>query len=593
MKHLKIIDLYNPLYPSLMSQTDQTLLDDPAQQFIHTRPINCQPGSSENLKQARRWLEDCLHSHPKCKTEQNFMPSRILHIDKIETSGEFEVLIEQTHDLVQPFVALSYCWGGDQPYKTTKSRMESDNLCLQYGKLAKSVQDAIRVTLSLGLRYLWVDALCIIQDDEDDKIEQIIEMPRIYNQACVTIFAARSDRATKGFLDEIDLVNTTQLAVRLPFRCPDQYATVGSAYITHIEDSAEYEPIHFRAWTLQERYLSNRCLEFGSIQTRWVCASSHYKDCYCDGWKREGSDEVSTRVIYIHRELQQDIEDMTSEGSSAEWIADWIRMRWETIVNHYTPRRLSVLTDRSLAISGIAQVFGSYLQDDYLAGLWKKTLPSSLCWQVIRVEGQSFPCPIDYQGPSWSWTGINGPVNFLYARSCEQNCRAALLNTKVGLVNTRAKYGSVRRGVLTLKGRLKEAALNLTTTGNLLKIRSYGHSDIDDHGEAIMMESIGVFLDTYDPRGGKEEPIDVSLFEIGNCVTLRKRGPVGLILHAKPSNTTYSYRRFTRLGLFHLDTKSEGKIKGEKNSSANTGASKPSNQMDLFAKATEVVIEIE
>lgn len=251
-----------------------TTEDDAASQFILTRPINCRPGAVENLALARSWLEGCLDSHPKCRTEQNSMLSRILRIDKVEGLDEFEISLEPTYDKVEPYVTLSYCWGGDQACKTTKSRMRSGNLSIPYGKLAQSIQDAIKVTSRLGLQYLWVDALCIIQDDEGDKIEQIANMPWIYNQACITIVAARSDRASRGFLDDIDLAQSTKLAVRLPFCCPDQHGTLGSAYITYIDDSRGSEPIHSRAWTLQERYLSNRYIEFGRNQMRWVCACS-------------------------------------------------------------------------------------------------------------------------------------------------------------------------------------------------------------------------------------------------------------------------------------------------------------------------------
>ncbi|KAI0835345.1 heterokaryon incompatibility protein-domain-containing protein [Hypoxylon sp. FL0890] len=575
-----------------------TAKDDPANQFIWTRPINCRPGSAENLALARRWLEECLHSHPNCWTEQSSMPMRILRVDKIGTSGEFEVFIEHTHDKVQPFAALSYCWGGDQPYKTTRSRMKSmksDSLRLPYEKLARSVQDAIKVTLGLGLKYLWVDALCIIQDDDGDKVEQIAEMPRIYNQACVTIVAARSDRAVMGFLDEIDLAKTTRLSVKLPFRCPDQTGTLGSAYITYIEDSREPEPIHFRAWTLQERYLSNRYLEFGRNQMRWTCASSGTKDGYCDGWKREDSDSAPTHVLFIYRELQQDLEDMASRGSSAEWIAEWIWGRWDAMVHHYTPRKLSVLTDRSLAISGIAQVFGSHIKDDYLAGLWKSTLPSFLCWQVTLDEHERLPRPVDYQGPSWSWTGINGPVNFIFARSCERDCRAVLLDVDIQLVNAYAKYGSVRRGILTLKGPLIEATWRRDTTDDSLELRTGRDSKVDDPDETPATKFITVFPDAndFEMGTGTLQSIKVSLLQIGNCVGLKRRGPVGLVLRRAPCDATHSRRRFTRLGLFHINTRSKGRTDDETSNTSGDGVSSARRYADLFEKVRQEVIEIE
>lgn len=134
--------------------------------------------------------------------------------------------------------------------------------------------------------------MCIIQDDEDDKIVQIADMARIYSQATVTTIASRASRAVDGFLEEINLTSRALLAVRLPFQCPGKEATVGSAYLTHIEGGRNgSEPIDSRAWTLQERYLSNRVVEFGSLQTAWTCATSSAtasspasSNSYVDGW---------------------------------------------------------------------------------------------------------------------------------------------------------------------------------------------------------------------------------------------------------------------------------------------------------------------
>ncbi|KAI2471527.1 hypothetical protein F4781DRAFT_440170 [Annulohypoxylon bovei var. microspora] len=391
------------------------------------------------------------------------MPSRILRLSETGTSDEFEVSIEHTHGKVQPF---------------------------------------------------------------SDKVEQIADMPRIYNQACVTIVAARSYSATDGFLYDIYLVNTTRLAVKLPFRCPDQHGTLGSAYITYVEGSRETEPIHSRAWTLQERCLSNRILEFGRNQMRWVCASSGRKDGYCDGWKREDQADDCAHVLYIYRELQRDLEEMALRGLSAEWIADWIRSIWEILVIQYTPRKLSVLMDRSLAISGIAQVFASHLKDDYLAGLWKSTLPTLLCWHVDFDGHERLPRPVHYQGPSWSWTGINGPVRFKLARSAERDCRAVLFDVDIKLVNEYAKYGSVQKGILTLKGRLREVIWHRNTTEGVLKLRIGG-----DPNEETVVKSIIMFPDANDLEECTKtlKPIDVSLFEIGNCVSLKRRGPIGLV----------------------------------------------------------------
>lgn len=68
--------------------------------------------------------------------------------------------------------------------------------------LSKSIRDAIVITCDLGFRYLWVGALCIVQDDVDDKISEINNMGLVYRKATLTIAVAYSDSASEGFLTD-------------------------------------------------------------------------------------------------------------------------------------------------------------------------------------------------------------------------------------------------------------------------------------------------------------------------------------------------------------------------------------------------------
>ncbi|KAI1453515.1 hypothetical protein F4805DRAFT_365118 [Annulohypoxylon moriforme] len=116
-----------------------------------------------------------------------------------------------------------------------------------------------------------------------------------------------------------------------------------------------------------------------------------------------------------------------------------------------------------------------------------------------------------------------------------------------------------------------------------------GDSQASDSNQETAVKSITVYPDTDELEEGPQtlKPIKVSLFEIGNCVALKKRGPLGLVLRATPKDTTQSHTRFKRLGLFHINTISKGQIKEDaRNSSSN-------NHANLFEDITQEVIEIE
>ncbi|KAK1952066.1 HET-domain-containing protein, partial [Colletotrichum sublineola] len=142
------------------------------------------------------------------------------------------------------FAALSYCWGGNQTVKCETSTLAEFTQDIPFEKLPRTIQDAVEVCSQLGVQYIWVDALCIIQNEgNDEKILEIAKMPYIYGQASFTIMASRAETAWEGFLQD-----------REPFT-----------------NCTGHEPIDERGWTFQERLLSLRIVEFGSRQTRWSC----------------------------------------------------------------------------------------------------------------------------------------------------------------------------------------------------------------------------------------------------------------------------------------------------------------------------------
>lgn len=204
--------------------------------------------SEENFALARKWMEDC-ETHDGCaKPGPGVVPTRLLEINdsrvRLRPSVPGETL---------KWTALSYCWGGPQPMQTTTDilaeRMEDIPILL----LPQTIKDAITTTREIGLSYLWVDCLCIIQDDVDDVRREISMMPRIYRNASVTISAARAKTSNEGFLQDVSKIPPQDISFRLRFLCPD--GQIGSLVFYGQDGMSSFSDSFLLRLVLQVDYL--------------------------------------------------------------------------------------------------------------------------------------------------------------------------------------------------------------------------------------------------------------------------------------------------------------------------------------------------
>lgn len=602
--------------------------------------MNRFPGSQETFALSRSWEEQCLNHHATCpKPTLSFMPLRVLKVSSnlstslyqghplpkgpgirrwsaheylmpgikpqsfaanprvlieviiteiclkcTENDGRFEVSIHSPSSDIEPYLALSYCWGGDQPHKTTRKEINSEQFDLAWDCLPPTIQDAVKVTTGMGHRFLWVDSLCIVQDDEVEKAQQIAVMPQIYHNATMTILASRSESALEGFLHE-RMGRPVTFAVKLPFRCPEGFchshgAKDGSVYAVHLEDELRPEPLDHRGWALQERYLSPRILDFGSEHVTWSCHSQNGTHQPTDGWKAFTGPEALLRPKTGISTLQlRDYKSLTMVPGSFS-ISE---SEFYYLVEIYSQRRLTFPSDRILAISGVASGFLSMHDDfEYKAGHWAKTLPRSLLWRV--VQGQRRARPVEYQAPSWSWAAVNDAVDFFYMRLGRMTLEDLRLETHTELVDSSAPCGAVRHGRITGSGTILRAlwfgrkAMARHPLHRLIEAQG----PIDSHNvEQIPM--MQMFPDAVEkefseeatevPGLGEAIPVCLLLFawvkEHMFPETYQLDGPVGLVLRElnddSPANTNDAasdpcVRRFSRLGLFsiHRDRNRQG-----------------------------------
>ncbi|KAH6699802.1 heterokaryon incompatibility protein-domain-containing protein [Leptodontidium sp. MPI-SDFR-AT-0119] len=207
---------------------------------------------------------------------QRKLPARVIDVLSPALSVD-TVCIYEPKDVVAEYIALSHTWGKSPRLRALKTNMQAMLTGIYLGNLPKTFQDAVRITRSLGIRYLWIDCLCIIQDDPQDWEQQGAAMSSVYRHAYLTISASASSDSTSGCFPVRDRHSyTTPAEQSMSHRLPSDISmpqstmigTFGSSY-----DLVASEPLSTRGWTLQERVLSPRTVHYASDQLYFKCES--------------------------------------------------------------------------------------------------------------------------------------------------------------------------------------------------------------------------------------------------------------------------------------------------------------------------------
>lgn len=347
----------------------------------------------EVFEQFRGSLEICLASHTSCALPENArLPTRVLALDGRDVP-ERVVLHEPKPGEEGQYIALSYCWG-----KTVQTKLLASNIGdfkttgIQIATLPQTIQDGILASRKLGLKYLWIDSLCIIQDSATDKEKEIAGMASIYKNATIVISAAVSSDCGQGFLHDRPSVQLRlDSSLRLPFFSEADPETRGildwiylcpEAHMGHKVLRFDQEPISSRAWTYQESKLAQRLVIFGSGPPQWHCKEGEI--IYgLDLAPRDLPDPNGysriMRSTVIDGETVGGETTIMKEQVPTEDIGEW--KEWFPMLENYSFKALTVRTDKMLAISAMAAEYSSPERGTYAAGLWEASLPRSLLWR--------------------------------------------------------------------------------------------------------------------------------------------------------------------------------------------------------------------
>ncbi|KAI0871543.1 heterokaryon incompatibility protein-domain-containing protein [Hypoxylon argillaceum] len=407
------------------------------------------------LDLARKWMSNCQTKHRFCSTPffgnvaRSEMPTRLIDVGDplAAASSPPRLVITHASKLQAPYLALSYCWGQSAQSTTWLLDSNLDDLCarIDEARLPRTHKDTFRLARELGFRYVWIDALCIIQGNAADWEHESRRMTLVYGNAALTVIAGRAADVREGFL--ANRLRPAAGPCAIPFRDErgmlpkgggggETGTGMGGELWVALPRKTEEGPVSERGWCLQEALLSPRALVFGTEQLHFRCQELHV-------W--EGGTKARSPFSQI-RNPQDARYSGTPPGSDSpapltrggpEWEEEAdLRRRmliywYKEIVPFYNERKFTNQDDVFAAISGLAQVVGAKIRSRYLAGLWEVDMIRGLLWQPLHVyssprpmcerrvttittqpqgDGSVHTQTVPVQVPSWSWAKVEGYV---------------------------------------------------------------------------------------------------------------------------------------------------------------------------------------
>jgi hypothetical protein len=303
------------------------------------------------------------------------------------------------------YAALSYCWGGNGTFKTDAKSLKAFEENIPLEQLPQTLRDAFSLTKKIGLNYLWVDAICIVQgsqlEEKQEWEQESRKMGRIYSDAKIVLAATRTLNVHEGIFQprpKISLSND----IKTPSICARR--NLNHEIITSCRTKSDkwWEtningtfPLLSRGWGFQERMLATRLVHFTPTEMVWECQST--RKCECHVVESNLYAELNNMFAALRTFLSKPFDEVAK------------RQMWRELVRSYSVRRLTQIDDKLPALSGIAELFKKKSGDHYAAGLWRNSLPFDLLW---RCDQSGDLKDRKTRSPSWSWISVDGAIKW-------------------------------------------------------------------------------------------------------------------------------------------------------------------------------------
>jgi hypothetical protein len=371
--------------------------------------------SNESLTWVQQHVEECLNSHQDCNITSSFFPTRVIDVDCEKTIVKVVEGLKDEDVAEGNYIALSHCWG-DPKHMTTKLTMhtlEDYKSGISISSLPGTFRDAVNFARNMGIRYLWIDSLCIIQrgeekDTEEDRehsdkdwMQESKRMCSVYENSYLTVAAASGSGCRDGLF-------------RTPKRAEVEGCTPsGNSYHLFAREDIQHDrsdfPLMQRGWVFQERLISPRTLYFGRQELLWQCRQ--VSTCQC-GILEDWDEPEDDYPDFLKLPTRQDPELQAKVVS-----------KWHQLIQAYAETTLTYQSDKLAAVEGLCQYILPLRKGKCLAGLWEDSLARDLLWKagdILLVQGpvrteQKSPEPRKtlwsakrWLFPTWSWASVTG-----------------------------------------------------------------------------------------------------------------------------------------------------------------------------------------
>lgn len=333
-------------------------------------------------------LETCIRQHECGKDGASpLLPSRIIWI-KANNASRIQLL--EPRNIRAPYIALSYCWGpvGPNTYLTDAHTLHARKAGINFDDVPPLFQDVVRTARALGIEYIWIDRLCIIQGDDNDFQSQAPKMGEIFGNATLTIAAASATTEYDRILNPRDRkcgdlnMNVSGFGfLRLRFRRLSH--SLGKERL-----GGDYGRMSTRAWIWQERLLATRTVFFTPTALKF--------ECRCHSiW--EGFEKGRTGPSWSSK-----LENMTL-------------LNWKGLVVEYMRRDITRPSDRLPAMNAVMKRIEKSTGWYPIWGLWKNALAESMSWHAADPQQTGkYECRMNpgHYAPTWSWASVDGQIYY-------------------------------------------------------------------------------------------------------------------------------------------------------------------------------------
>ncbi|KAL8398363.1 hypothetical protein RB596_005766 [Gaeumannomyces avenae] len=382
---------------------------------------------ARNIDLIKSTLADCEKNHPRCRPRGpgTFLPTRLIDLGPIVSNSVPKLIITAKDSEVSDaatYATLSYCWGppleAATQLTTTKDTISQRLDGIPLAIMSRVMQDAVAACRAIDIRYLWIDALCIIQGDRTDWAYESELMGKVYHHSHLTFCATASESCNQAFLER-----SNDDCVVFPFRSSERADLLRGEkmLLQRPEDGNDGEEWldlpdlgrsrwATRGWVYQEQMLSTRCLVIGADKLHINCL------------ERTTSETGRVHNVPARGVLAGTIDAARRILERRDGTAWQAAEDWGEVTTRSTDRSLTDPTDRLPSLAGLAQQFAEALRlspADYVAGLWKSFFPGGLFWRYIVTRGcicsrtlrehlGALRAPSPFIAPSWSPLGQVG-----------------------------------------------------------------------------------------------------------------------------------------------------------------------------------------